>query len=52
MYYIRFMSEPVFEWDERKNQDNLAKPGVSFLETQHKEKNRIDFPQWSFIYLS
>ena len=37
------MSEPNFEWNEAKNQENLQKHGVTFYEAQHAflDKNRI-----------
>jgi len=37
------MSEPHFEWDEVKNQENLKKHRVSFYEAQHAflDENRI-----------
>jgi len=37
------MSEPNFEWNEAKNQENLQKHGVSFFEAQHAflDKQRI-----------
>ncbi len=39
--YAYSMSEPNFEWDEAKNQENAEKHGVSFYEAQHAflEKN-------------
>jgi len=30
MYYIRCIEKPDFEWDERKNLDNIAKHGAPF----------------------
>jgi len=37
------MSEPGFEWDEIKDQDNQFKHGVSFYEAQYAflDKNRV-----------
>jgi uncharacterized protein len=29
------MKEPSFEWDEKKNQENIKKHGVSFHEAQY-----------------
>ena len=34
LYYIRIMKPPSFEWDDSKNQENIAKHGVSFMEAQ------------------
>ena len=41
--YAYSMSEPNFEWDETKNQENSEKQGVSFYEAQHAflDKKRI-----------
>lgn len=37
------MSQPTFEWDEKKNQANIKKHGVSFYQAQGAffDKNRI-----------
>lgn len=37
------MSQPTFEWDEKKNQANIKKHGVSFYQAQCAffDKNRI-----------
>jgi uncharacterized DUF497 family protein len=34
LYDIRIMKPPSFEWDDSKNQENIAKHGVSFTEAQ------------------
>lgn len=34
LYYISIMKAPDFDWDENKNQKNIAKHGVSFFEAQ------------------
>jgi uncharacterized protein len=45
MYYIRFMHAPDFEWDDRKNLDNIIKHGVSFHDAQRAflDEHRIIF---------
>ena len=43
LYYIRIMKPPSFEWDNNKNLENIAKPGVSFSEAQMAflDENRV-----------
>ena len=43
LYYIGIMKQPSFEWDNSKNQENIAKHGVSFTEAQRAflDENRV-----------
>lgn len=43
LYYISIMKPPSFEWDDSKNQENIAKHGVSFTEAQRAffDENRL-----------
>lgn len=43
LYYIRIMKTSDFTWNENKNQDNIDKHGVSFVDAQYafQDNNRI-----------
>ena len=43
LYYIRIMKTSDFTWNENKNQENINKHGVSFVDAQYafQDNNRI-----------